>query len=410
MTKRVSTARTAFGGLLVAALGCVALAAGLGWPASALAAQQVSKEFFDKFKPAQDALQRRDYATALRAAKESVGAAKNATEKEYALKVRLSAAFGAQNWADASSAAEQLIALDGVSGAEKNNYRRMLGQIAEQQRQYDRAIQYTQEAMKGGATTRDYELLFRVYAIRGDCTSAMANLDRALAGKPANETQLKARNSCLFKQNNTAARAPVAEELLRRFPKKTYFTDVVSLYAEQKLDERAMLNVYRWGFDKDLIEREADYLAYVDAAMNAGASAEAARVLERGVKSGVVKTGDPNSRTARLVVSTNKIAADDKAKLAQLDKEARAGKSGESDAAVGLAHFGAGEYGKAVEALQRAFQPDRANRIKRPDDANMVLGISLLKTGKRAESDKAFNAAKADPRMAKAASLWLGGK
>jgi hypothetical protein len=38
----------------------------------------------------------------------------------------------------------------------------------------------------------------------------------------------------------------------------------------------------------------------------------------------------------------------------------------------------------------------------------MLLGIVLLETGKKAEAAKAFNAAKADPRMAKAASLWLG--
>lgn len=409
MTKLVSIARGTLASLVLGAIACAALATGLSWSTPVQAAQEVSKEFFEKFKPAQDALQKRDYATALRAAKESAGAAKNNTEKEYALKVQLSAAFGTKSWADASSAADGLIALPGPSAAEKNNYRRMLGQIAEQQRQYDRAIQYTQEAMKGGATQRDYELLFRVYAIRGDCNNALANLDKSLGGKPANETQLKARNSCLFKQGNVQARVATIEELVRRFPKKAYFTDLVSVFQEQKVDERTMLNVYRWGFEKDLIEREADYLAFADAALNASSSAEANRALQRGVKAGLVKTADANSRTARLVASTAKIAADDKAKLPQLDKEARAGRNGESDVAVGTAFFGNGEHAKAVEAIERAFQPDRANRIRRPDDANMVLGISLLKTGKKAEATKAFNAAKADPKMAKAASLWLGG-
>jgi hypothetical protein len=408
MTKLVSTARGALGSLLLGSIACAVLVAGLSWSAPAAAAQQVSKEFFEKFKPAQDALQKRDYGTALRAAKESAAAAKNNDEKEYALKVQLSAAFGVQNWADATSAAEQLIGLPGPSAAEKNNYRRMMGQIAEQQRQYDRAIQYTQEAMKGGATARDHELLFRVYAIRGDCTNALANLDKALGGKPANETQLKARNSCLFKQNNTAARVATVEELLRRFPKKAYFTDYVGILQELKADERAMLNVYRWGFEKDLIEREADYLAYADAALNAGSSAEANRALQRGVKSGVIKTADANSRTSRMVASTAKIASDDKAKLPQLDKEARAGKNGEADLNVGMAFFGNGDNAKALEALQRALQPDRSNRIKRLDDANMLLGIVLLESGKKADAAKAFNAAKADPRMAKAASLWLG--
>ena len=38
-----------------------------------------------------------------------------------------------------------------------------------------------------------------------------------------------------------------------------------------------------------------------------------------------------------------------------------------------------------------------------------LLGIALLEVKKKAEADKAFTAAKADPRMAKAASLWLSG-
>jgi uncharacterized protein HemY len=409
MTKLVSTARGSTGGFLLGALSAVVLATGLAaYAPSASAAAQVSKEFFEKFKPAQDALQHRDYATALRAAKDSVAAAKNATEKEYALKVQLAAAYGVQNWADAGSAAEALIASDATPAGEKNNYRRMLGQLAEQQRQYDKAIQYTQEAMKGGATPKDYELLFRVYAIKGDCTNALANLDKAIAGKQPDEAQLKAKNSCLFKAGKNDERLPIAMDLLQRFPKKPYFTDVIGILQGQKLDDRAMLNAYRYGFDKDLLERDVDYIAYADAALSAGGSAEAQRALDKGQKAGVFKKLDPNSKGARLIQSTAKISADDKAKLPQLDKEARAGKNGESDVAVGLAYFGNGQYPQAVEALQRGLSPDRVARVKRPDDANMLLGIALLKTGKKADAEKAFNTAKADPRMAKAAALWLG--
>lgn len=406
MTKLVSTARGALGSLLLGA--ALATSGILAWSVPAQAAEQVSKEFFEKFKPAQDAMQKRDYATALRASKESVSAAKNPTEKGYALKMQLSAAFGLQNWADAASAADALLGMDSVSAAEKNTYRRSLASVYAQQRQADKAISYTQEAMKGGATQRDYELLFSMYQLKGDCPNLLANLDKVLGGKAANESQLKAKNFCYSRSNDSAKRAPIVEELVRRFPKKSYFTDLVGVYGDQKLDDRAMLNVYRWGFENNLIEREADYVAYANGALSSGSSAEANRALEKGVKSGAVNVKDATSRTARLVESTKKISTDDKAKIPQLDKEARAGKNGETDVAVGAAYYGTGEYAKAAEALQRAMQPERVNRVKRPDDANMLLGISLSKTGKKADAEKAFAAAKADPRMAKAASLWLG--
>jgi tetratricopeptide (TPR) repeat protein len=406
MTKLVSTARGALGSLLLGA--ALATTGTLAWSVPAQAAQQVSKEFFEKFEPAQAAMQKRDYATALRAAKESVGAAKNATEKGYALKVQLGAAYQLKDWGDAAAAADALIGMDSISGAEKNTYRRTLATVYAQQRQPDKAIAYAQEAMKGGATQADYELLFSMYQLKGDCPNQLAMLDKILAGKPANEPQLKARNACYFKAKDESKRAPVVEELVRRFPKKAYFTDLIGVYGDQKLDDRAMLNVYRWGFDKDLIEREADYVAYANAALSGGSSIEAHRALEKGVKSGAVSTKDATSRVARLVDSTKKISADDKAKIPQLDKEARAGKNGETDVSVGAAYFGTGEYAKAAEALQRAMQPERVGRVKRPDDANMLLGIALTKSGKKADAEKAFTAAKADPRMAKAAALWLG--
>lgn len=412
MRKVFQTALRARGGLVLGA--CVAVATGAGallHAPSAIAAQQVSAAAYEKLGPAQEALKKRDYATALRLAKDAVGVAKSAYEREVAYKIQLSAAYGARSWPDAAQAAEALVGLEGVSAAEKTNFRRSLGQIYEQMRQYDKAIAYTREAMGGGGgTQKDHELLYRVYAIRGDCPNSLASLDRALAGRPADETQLKWRNSCLFKAGDAAKRLPVAEELLRRFPKKAYFTDVMGLYQEQKLDERAMLNLYRWGFDKDLLEREADYLAYADLALNAGAISEANRALESGLKKGIVKKGDANSRTARLLTSTSKLAADEKAKLPQLDKEARAGRNGESDVVVGSHYFGLGEFGKAAEAIQRGLQPDRVARVKRPDDANMLLGISLLKSGKKGEAEKAFTAARSDPRMAKAAGMWLGGR
>ena len=65
------------------------------------------------------------------------------------------------------------------------------------------------------------------------------------------------------------------------------------------------------------------------------------------------------------------------------------------------------QFDKAAEAIQRGLGPERVARVKRPDDANMILGIVFKKLKKNAEAEKAFNVAKADPRMAPAAKLWL---
>ena len=72
-----------------------------------------------------------------------------------------------------------------------------------------------------------------------------------------------------------------------------------------------------------------------------------------------------------------------------------------------MIYFGLEQYPAAIAALSRGLAPDHVARVQRPDDANMALGIAYARTKKFAEAEKAFQAAKADPRMAKAADLWL---
>ena len=134
------------------------------------------------------------------------------------------------------------------------------------------------------------------------------------------------------------------------------------------------------------------------------AIAEALRVLDRGIQKKQVSKADKVDRLHKQAADRS---ADDAKTVGQLDAEARAGKNGEVDVRLGYRYYSMGQFDKAVEALQRGLGPERLARVKRPDDANMLLGICDLKLKKKAEAEKAFTAAKADARMASAAKLWL---
>ena len=399
-------------GRLLAVLACTALlATGALLPRVVQAKEQeVSAKLYEKLGPAQEALKKRDYATALALSREALQVARTAYERELSLRMIYNAAFGAQNYQDGANAIEQLLQMDSVSAAEKLGFKRTLGPIYEQLRQYDRAISNTRDYIRGGGgSAKDWELLYRVYAVQNNCPESLAALDKALGGKPGDENQLKWQQACYYKSKDTAKRLPVLEELVRRYPKKDYFASLLTVYElEQKLDERALLNVLRWGYERDVLSRDVDYTEYAEFALNAGSSFEAQRALDRGTAKGALKKGDPSSKLSRLMDSTKRIAAEDKGKVAQLDKEARAGKNGESDVVLGAQYYGTGDYAKAAEALQRGLQADRVAKVKRVDDANMLLGIAQWKLKKRADADKAFGLAKSDARMTKAAALWLG--
>jgi hypothetical protein len=236
----------------------------------------------------------------------------------------------------------------------------------------------------------------------------MQALDKALAGgKAADEDQLKSESFCANKDKNTAKRIAVNEELLKRYPKKEYYAQLLNIYetADPKTDPLAIQQLLRFGFDKDFLTDEADYVRLADAALDAGASAEAQRVLEKGLAKKAIKAD--NKKATSLLEQAKTRAADDKKTIEQADTEAKAGKNGENDVRLGYRYFGNGQNDKAIEAINRGLQADRAARIKRPDDAQMVLGIAYFKANKKAEAAKAFTAAKADPKMAGVAKIWL---
>jgi len=175
----------------------------------------------------------------------------------------------------------------------------------------------------------------------------------------------------------------------------------------KKPDELAMLGVLRYGYEHDFLADEGDYTHLADSALSEGTTAEAQHVLEKAFAKKVIGAKSKDKAEALLKQAKDR-AADDAKSLPQLDAESKAGKNGETDVKLGLRYFSMGQYDKAVEALTRGLSADHVAKVRRPDEANLVLGISYTKLHKKAEADKAFAAAKADPRMAVAAKMWAG--
>jgi hypothetical protein len=400
--------------LLGAALLAVAAGGGLALaPAAHAEPQQVSKAVFDKYDPARQAYQKKDYATAVRLGKEALAAAKTPFEKQSCLMLVFGAAATAQFYGEAIEAGEQLVALEGVPAATRLSVQKTLATLYPRANRIDKAIAITKDYMKvTGGTPADWDLLAQLYSAQKDCANLMPALDKALAGgKPAEERQLLMQSNCYYKAHDTEKRISVNTELLRRFPKRDYYDQLLVIYqTDKKLDDLALLALLRFGYDRDYLDTEADYVKLADLALDVGTTAEAQRVLERGIARKLVKTtGKGSEKNTRLLDQAKARAVEDSKTLGQLDAEARAGKNGESDVKVGYHYFSMGQFDKAVESIQRGLQPDRVARVKRPDEANMVLGMALVKLKKKPDADKAFTAAKADPRMAAVAQIWING-
>jgi tetratricopeptide (TPR) repeat protein len=389
--------------LFVAGLVAVAV---LCLGATVASAEQTSAEFSEKYNAGVTAFKAHDMGKALAAAKEAKAVAKSGFEKVAAANLMVNVAGASGKFADEAEALEQLLASDSVPAASKGPLHKALAGAYAQTGKLDKALTEMKEAMKGGGSAADNDMLATLYFGARDCKNGLEALDKALAGgKEANEQQLKAKDSCYFQMKNQDRLLATAEELMRRFPKKDWYNQVLSINQERKIDDLAILAMLRYGFEHDYLDNESDFLKLADRALDVGTTAEAQRVLEKAISKKVIKKME---KADGLLKQAKDRAVEDAKTAAQLDAEAHAGKNGDTDYRLGMRYFSMKQYDKAADALQRALSPERVARVKRPDDANMVLGISLLKLNKKADADKAFNAAKADNRMAAAAKMWLG--
>jgi tetratricopeptide (TPR) repeat protein len=396
----------------------LASAAALVVPAStAVAAEKkqelkLTEEVAAKLKPAQDAFQKGDFDTCIARAQEALPLAKKPYDKQMSLQFQAQCLAKKQDYNGYADVIEQVQEIDIVPADEKLRNAKNLASIFYQAKNYPKAEKWAKAWAEGSNLSEAYHLLMAIYYSQQDCANTIVaqekenELDRA-AGKDATEQSLKILNNCYYKTNDKDHRQAVMEELVRRFPKSDYFTDLLQLYEEQKLDKRAKLNLYRFGVAKDWISRESQFVDYADEALDAGAPAEALKVIETATAKGAFKIISQTDHNGRLMAAAKQQTAEDKKLIGQLDKEARSKANGEADVKVGLAYMGFGEYDKAAEAIARGLTADRVGKVKRVDDAQMMLGICYKNLGKTEEAKKAFTAAQQDPRMAKAASVWL---
>ncbi len=383
---------------------------------AAVAATEKKPELSDdvraKLAPAQAAFQKSDWDGCIARAQEGLAVAKKSYDKQMALQFMQQCQVKKQDYEAYAATTEQMNELDTVSAEDKVRNAKNLASIFYQAKNYEKAEKYAKAWAQGTNSAEAYHLLMAVYYTQQDCPNTIVaqekeiEIDRA-AGKEPIEQSLKILNSCYFKTGDKPRREAVMEELVRRFPKPDYFADLLQLYQEENIDKRALLNLYRFAFAKDWISRESVFVDYIDQALDVGAPAEALKVIDVASSKGAFKIIAQTDRNGRLMAAAKQQAAEDKKLLPQLDKEARAKQNGEADVKVGLAYMGFGDYDKAAEAIERGLTPERVGKVKRVDDSEMMLGICYKNLNKNDQAIKAFTAAKADPRMAKAATIWL---
>lgn len=367
------------------------------------------KELADKAADAQAAGQKGNYSEAIRLLKEAKTKAPLSPQEEQGInELLIWAASGAKDYRLVLQTVDERLATGRVTGADLARKLRLKATTQYSLNDYrGAAATFEKLAAQGALTADDLTLLATSQMQLRDYGKAATTLERAIAANDKagrsskNPRLLEMLNKAYFETKNDAKRMQTLHRLMAVAPSKSTFDQLANAYEVQSArDPVVMINVYRLGAAKNVLSAE-HYAKYAEAALDLTSPGEAVAMIEKGMASGAIKKDDRNNRLLADAKSQLELM---KKRLPQQEAEARAIQTGEPEAKLATAYFTLKNYSKASEAARRAVEK---GNLKRADDVNMLLGISLANTKKPAEAKKAFTAAAAANGKSRGiADLW----
>jgi tetratricopeptide (TPR) repeat protein len=362
-------------------------------------------------KAAQDALEKQDYPTALTHLQETEALPNKSAYDEFTMdQMYLFYYSRTNNMTDAEKVLESLVASPYIDKADLPARLRTLAQINYQAKDYDKAIQYGELAIKQGNASDDvYTLVDQAYYLKGDYPGALKSINAHIEvvskpGQPPSENLMKLGLSACLKLNDDACTTQALDRRVAAYPTPDNWRELLyTIIQTPGQSDPYLLQVYRLAFDVGVLKGPEDYIEMATLANDQGSPGEAQRVLEAGKQKNIFTTPAVKAHSAQLLESVKSKVATDQASLPKIAADAATAKTGTKDVALGLAYFSYQQYDKAADALTAGVAK---GGLKSEADARLILGIAQLRAGKKDDAQKTFDQVKGNPKLERLAHLW----
>jgi hypothetical protein len=325
-------------------------------------------------------------------------------------RMRATAAAGAGDSETAAKAFESIINSGRLSGAEQLKMIEALAATYYRAKDYGKASVAIQKYMKSGGTNPQMrQLLVQSQYLSGDyATASKENLaliaDTEKAGGVPDENMLQLQANCQLKTKDTNGYMQTLERLIKRYPKPEYWTDIIGrTQSKAGFSERSLLDVYRLRYATGILTESSAYVEFAQLALQDGFPAEAKKIIAEGYSKNLLGNGGDNKRHGRLRDLANKSVGDDRTAL---DKKNR---TNEADANVllndGYAYVTYGEIEKGIVLMEKGTAK---GGLKRPDEAQLHLGLAYLQAGNNAKATSILKAvSRSGNGVGDLAKLWM---
>ncbi len=193
----------------------------------------------------------------------------------------------------------------------------------------------------------------------------------------------------------------VLEKLIKNYPKKQYWMHLAGMYGEMDQESKA-LSAYYTAYAQGFFEKESEIVMLSQRLLNAEVPFEAATILEKGFKDGIV---EENEKNLKLLATAYTMSQDMNKAIDAWRDATKFTEEGELYYRLAQALANEDRHKEAVKAYQDALD---GGGLKDLGDVNFWYGISLMQLESWDKATAAFRAAsKVDKKKAKSSGQYI---
>ena len=273
-------------------------------------------------------------------------------------------------------------------------------------KEYAEAAKWSQRYFREGGTDPSMRsVLLQSYYLGNDCNSVNKMLGGVEEGKRASEEDLQILANCYLKMRDTAGYVHAIEMLVVQYPKKQYWTDLLSRVQKKPgFSDRLGLDVYRLRMATGNLSDTNDYFEATQLALQAGVPAEAKIFMDKGYEAKALGQGKEADRHARLRALVEKSIADSQKNRAKDEQDALAAREGDDLVKLGQNYVYEGKADKGISLMEQGI---KKGSLRRPEDAKLRLGEAQIYAGKRNAGVQTLRDVKGTDGTGDMARLWI---
>jgi tetratricopeptide (TPR) repeat protein len=192
----------------------------------------------------------------------------------------------------------------------------------------------------------------------------------------------------------------VLERLIVEYPKKQYWMHLAGLYGETDQETNALAAYYA-AYTQDMFKKNSEIIMLSQRLLNAEVPYEAASVLQKGIDDGIV---DKNEKNMKLLGQAWTMAQETEKAIKAWKSATEFANNGEIFYRLAQALANDDQHQNAVTAYRDALEQ---GGLKKPQDVEFWLGISLMQLENWEAAKVAFRAASKDKKKAKQCRQYI---